>query len=278
MDSLRHVIVTGGSSGIGKATARRYYHAGANVVLIARRQETLDAAREELSASSQNAENKILALSADVSQAESIEQAIAEAIARFGPPDVLINSAGIAQPGYFEDLQIQSFHDHMAVNYFGTLNAINAVLPAQMARGAGRIVLLSSGAGLMGIFGYTAYGASKFAVRGLAEALRSELRPKGIGVTIVYPPDTDTPQLSAENKTKPPETKLISGAAKIWSADRVAEKIVSGVARGRFVVAPGWEMSILARTHSALRPVLDHYFDRQIAKLQAREKSKRRDQ
>jgi len=278
VDALRHVIVTGGSSGIGKETARCYYRAGANVTLIARRQETLDSARKELSATSKDAESSVLALSADVSDAESIQHAIAEAVARFGPPDILINSAGIAQPGYFENLQIESFHDHMAVNYFGTLNAIKAVLPAQIARGTGQIVLVSSGAALMGIFGYTAYGASKFAVRGLAEALRSELRPKGIGVTIIYPPATDTPQLIAENKTKPPETKMISGSAKIWSAEHVAEKIVRGVAQRRFVVAPGWEMSLLARSHSVLRPFLDYYFDRQIAKMQAKEMPKQREQ
>jgi 3-dehydrosphinganine reductase len=277
VDALRHVIVTGGSSGIGKETARCYYRAGANVTLIARRQEALDLARKDLLAAPQSAKNDVLTLSADVSDAESIEQAIAEAVARFGAPDILINSAGIAQPGYFEDLQIESFHGHMAVNYFGTLNAIKAVLPMQLARGRGQIVLVSSGAALMGIFGYTAYGASKFAVRGLAEALRSELRPKGIAVTIIYPPDTDTPQLIAENKTKPPETKMISGSAKIWSAERVAEKIVRGVAKRRFIVAPGWEMSVLAKFHSVLRPALDYYFDRRITKMQADEVPKRRD-
>lgn len=277
MYALRHVIVTGGSSGIGKETARCYYRTGANVTLIARRQEALDLARNDLLAAPQSAKNDVLTLSADVSDAESIQQAIAKAVARFGAPDILINSAGIAHPGYFENLQIESFHDHMAVNYFGTLNAIKAVLPIQLARGRGQIVLVSSGAALMGIFGYTAYGASKFAVRGLAEALRSELRPKGIGVTIIYPPDTDTPQLIVENKTKPPETKMISGSTKIWSAERVAEKIVCGVAKRRFVVAPGWEMLVLAKFHSVLRPVLDYYFDRRITKMQANEVPKRRE-
>ena len=75
-----------------------------------------------------------------------------------------------------------------------------------------------------------------------------------------------------------PETKMISGSAKVWSAERVAEKIVRGVAQRRFVVAPGWEMSVLARFHSVLRPVLDYYFDRQIAKMQAREMPKQREQ
>lgn len=270
MKARRHVMVTGGSSGIGKATALRYYRAGANISLIARRKEVLEAAREEITANSQSAENEILIFAADVADRASIEVAAAAAAARFGVPDILINSAGIAQPGQFTELPSESFQAHMAVNYFGTLNAINAVLPGQLARGSGRIVLVSSGAALMGIFGYTAYGASKFAVRGLAEALRGELRPKGVGVSIVYPPDTDTPQLEEENRTKPAETKLISASTKVWSADKVAEKIVNGVERGRFVVAPGWEMMLLARTHSFLRPLLDAYFDRKIARLQAR--------
>jgi 3-dehydrosphinganine reductase len=266
MNERRHVIVTGGSSGIGKAVAARYFQKGANVTIIARRSEVLETALSEIRVSDRTAENEIVGVSADVADRAAIQNALAEAAARFGTPDILVNSAGIVRPGYFAELPIETFEEQMTVNYFGTLHAIQAVLPAMRARRSGNIVLVSSGAGLMGIYGYTAYGPTKFALRGLAEALRGELRPDGVTLTIVYPPDTDTPQLHAENLVKPAETKLITGSAKVWSADGVADKIVQGVEKGRFVVAPGWEMATLGWTHSFLRPVLDRHFDRLIAK------------
>ena len=135
----------------------------------------------------------------------------------------------MAHPGYFEQIPLEVFEQTMMVNYFGSLYSIKAVLPnygSQIRRG--NIVLVSSGAGLIGIYGYSAYCPSKFALRGLAESLRGELKPKGIGITIVYPPDTDTPQLAAENKIKPPETKQITATAKTWSPQAVAQQILRG--------------------------------------------------
>ena len=83
----------------------------------------------------------------------------------------------------------------------------------------------------MGLFGYTTYSPSKFALRGLAEALRAELSDENIGVSIVYPPDTETPMLEEENKIKPEETKLITGVVKTWSAEAVADCIMRGIAQ-----------------------------------------------
>ena len=159
-----------------------------------------------------------------------------------------------------------TFEQQMAINYFGTLYAIDAVLPAMREREQGRLVLISSGAGLIGIFGYTAYCPTKFALRGFAESLRGELKHDGIGVSIVYPPDTDTPQLHEENRVKPPETKLMTASAKMWSADGVARTIYDGTAKGSFVITPGWEMTWLARLHSLIRPFVDWHFDRLAVK------------
>lgn len=125
---------------------------------------------------------------------------------------------------------------------------------------------IASGAGLIGIYGYSAYCPSKFALRGLVESLRGELKPKGIGVTIVYPPDTDTPQLAAENKIKPPETKRITATAKTWSPQAVAEQILKGIDRQQLAIAPGAELTILKQFHSLLAPLLNWYFDRIIDK------------
>jgi 3-dehydrosphinganine reductase len=271
MTSPQHIIVTGGSSGIGKAIAAIYLSRGANVTIIARDGAKLGAAREELLSQGGVAGANVLALSADVADRTAIVAAILKAIEEFGTPALLVNSAGIARPGYFEELPVDSFHEQMSVNYFGTLNATRAVLPSMRTAGRGRIVFVASGAALIGVFGYTAYGASKFALRGFAEALRSELRPSGIGVSVAYPPDTDTPQLHEENLVKPRETKIISGSAQTWTAQDVAKTIVAGVDSGRFAITPGWEMTILNWTHSFLRPMLNWHFDRLIAG-KAREK------
>ena len=125
--------------------------------------------------------------------------------------DVLINSAGVVHPGEFTNLDLEKFHWMMNTNFFGTVNTIKLFLPL-MQSGA-HIVNISSMAGILGVYGYTAYGASKFAVRGFSDALRSELKMQGIHLSIVFPPDTDTPQLSYENQFKPEITKEIGGTA-----------------------------------------------------------------
>ncbi len=262
----QHAIITGGSSGIGKAVARLLAEQGAHLSLIARDRHKLEQAKQEISAVTVNSAQKILILVADVADQQSISSAIHQAIATLGTPELLITSAGMAHPGYFSQIPLEIFEQTMAVNYFGTLYSIRAALPAMLQRKKGNIVLISSGAGLIGIYGYSAYCPSKFALRGLAESLRGELKPQGIRIVIVYPPDTDTPQLAAENKIKPPETKKITATAKTWSAVAVAEEILAGVEQKRFAIAPGTELTILKLFHSLLAPILNRYFDAIINK------------
>ena len=262
----QHAIITGGSSGIGKAVAKLLAQQGAHLSLIARDRQKLEAARIEIMAQALNRTPKIFIATADVAEEQSIVTAIKLAIAQLGTPELLITSAGMAHPGYFEQIPLKIFEQTMAVNYFGSLYSIKAVLPEMEQNHRGKIVLISSGAGLIGIYGYSAYCPAKFALRGLAESLRGELKPKGINITIVYPPDTDTPQLAAENKIKPPETKSITATAKTWSPEAVAEQILWGVARQKFAIAPGIELTVLNRFHSLFAPILNWYFDRIVNK------------
>ena len=183
---------------------------------------------------------------------------------------MLITSAGLAKPGYFEEVPVSVFERTMAVNYFGTLYFVKAVVPAMRRRGRGAIVLISSGAGLVGLFGYTPYCPTKFAVRGLAESLRGELKLNGVSVTIVYPPDTDTPQLAEENRTKPVETKALTASAGLWTADEVARLTLEGVRRGAFAVAPGFQLTALRWLHSVLEPFLHWKFDRTVGRVRSR--------
>ena len=269
--SGQHALITGGSSGIGKAVAKLLAQRGANISIIARDCAKLETARQEISASIIDSQQRILAITADVTQQKAIEFALKQAIADLGRPQILITSAGIAIPGYFQELSLATFHQTMAVNYFGSLYAIKAVLPEMIAAGQGHIVLISSGAGLIGLYGYTAYSSSKFALRGLAESLRGELKTHQIKVSIVYPPDTDTPQLAAENKTKPPETKLITETAQLWTAEGVAQEIIKGMIKDKFAIAPGGEMTLLNRLHSIIGGLLNWYFDKIVSKYRKKQ-------
>ena len=263
----QHAIITGGSSGIGKATAQLLASLGANISIIARTQTKLDIAKTEIEKVCLLPEQRILTLAADVADRVQAEQAIKTSIAQIGVPDLLITCAGIAHPGYFQQLPIEVFEHTMAINYFGSLYCIRAALPVMEQQRKGHIVLMSSGAGLIGIYGYSPYSPTKFAIRGLAESLRGELKPLGINISIVYPPDTDTPQLAEENKTKPIETKMMTGTAKTWSAVCVAREIVYGIKKKSFAIAPGLEMTVLARLHSLIAPGINRYFDQIVTKV-----------
>lgn len=263
-----HGIITGGSSGIGQALARLLVQGGSHVTLIGRSPEKLAQTRAQLQPLTVRDDQTILALAADVSDRPAIDQALQQSVQTLGCPDLLITSAGMAHPGYFQELDLEIFERTMAVNYFGSLYCVKAIAPQMIAQKKGTIALISSGAGLIGIFGYSAYSASKFALRGLGEALRGELKPHGVDLAVVYPPDTDTPQLQAENQIKPPECQKITASAQCLTAEQVAQEILQGLARRRFMITPGLEMSLLGRLHSAIAPVLQWQFDRIVNTVQ----------
>jgi 3-dehydrosphinganine reductase len=265
--TFRHAIITGGSSGIGKACGHLLAQRGAHLTLIARDAARLEQARHELEAARARADQRIATVAADVSDRSAAERASSAALAHNGPPDVLLASAGMTGPGYAVVQPVELFEQMMATNYFGTLYVLKALLPAMRAQRRGHVALVSSGAGLLGIYGYAAYGASKFALRGLAEALRAELKPEGIRVSIIYPPDTDTPMLAAEHQEKPAATHAIAGSGGLLRADDVAQHMIRGIERGAFVIAPGTQMTLLARLHSLLAPLLNWHFDRIVRRV-----------
>jgi 3-dehydrosphinganine reductase len=255
-----HVLVTGGSSGIGLAFVRRVLGLGARVSVVALDDGDLETTGAELRR--RGADH--LVVPADVADRDQVEAAVERATATLGPCDVLLTSAGVAHPGYFERLDDEIFRRTMEVDYFGTLHALRAVVPAMIDRRAGNVVGISSAAGLVGIFGYTPYAPAKFAVRGLLEALRCELEPYGVHVGCVCPPDTDTPQLEYENRFKPDETRAISGQIKPITADRMAAAIVRGVERQEFLIMADWQTRVLARTAGLLRGTYFASFDRRV--------------
>jgi len=259
-----HALITGGSSGIGLALAEALWREGWNLTLIARNTDRLDNVTAKLGYKD---DQRLLTLSADVSDASSIDAAIKQSLDLLGAPEYVFTSAGVAHPGHFSELDLSVYEQAMKVNYFGTLHTIRSILPSMRQAKRGRVIMISSAAALVGVYGYSAYSPSKFAIRGLASVLRGELKPDGVGVSIVYPPDTDTPQLTQENLTKPAETFAISGNAKTWEAKDVARIILAGAKKNKFSISPGWEISILARLNSLIDPILQFYFDHLVSKV-----------
>ena len=262
----RHVIVTGGSSGIGLALVRRVLALGAKVSVVA----LDDGDLERLHADPPPGAHPLHLAAADVSDRERATAAIASALERHGAPEMLVTCAGVVHPGYVEDLSDAVFEREMAIDYFGTLWTIRAALPAMLERERGTIVCLSSFAGLIGVFGMAAYCPPKYAVRGLCETLRTELKPRGIHVASVYPPDVDTPGLAAEVPQHPPEQDAMQGKIKPISPEVVADAILDGVARRRKRIFPGRWTWLLARVASGSPWIGDWIADRAVAKAATR--------
>lgn len=233
------VYITGGSSGIGLAAAKHLARAGAHVAISARGKERLEAALTEIKALAANGDQKFIAIACDVSDPAESRRAAAETLAAFGCCDVVIANAGIARCMRIIDADDAAFEHTMRVNYLGTVHTIRAFLPHLFERRSGHIGIVSSLLGFMGTFGYTAYAPTKFAQVGFAECLRQECLENNVSVTLCYPPDTDTPQLAAENVTKPAETKAISGNVKTLPPEAVAEALLTGIARKKLNVVPG---------------------------------------
>ena len=254
-------LITGGSSGIGFALAKQILSRGGNVALLARHEGKLQSAAQQLNNFKLNPNQVVFTIMADVTELKELEVKLLAFVQDHGTPDFLFNSAGVAHPGTFEETDESIFRWMMDVNYFGTVNVLKVMVPLMKHRHSGVIVNLSSIAGFIGVYGYTAYGASKFAISGFTDALRSELKPQGIQVSIVFPPDTDTPQLEYESQFKPAVTKQIAGSANLMTADAVASEILKGVNKKQYIILPGSEGKLMYFAHHLIGrliyPVLD---------------------
>jgi short-subunit dehydrogenase len=268
----RLVYISGGSSGIGRAAAEAFLAEGARVVLFARGTERLGAVGQALNVRYPKA---VHTFRVDVSNRKNVDDAIGKAVTSAGAPDILVTCAGTAYPDYFQQLPFQEYQNMVDINITGTWNFVQSSL-AHMSSG-GHIVTVSSVAGFVGTFGYTAYGATKFAVMGFSEALRGELKPRGIGVSVLCPPDTDTPQLQQEDRTKPPETRAVSGNVRLLSPNRVAAALLKGIYKKKFLIIPGSEAKMVYLLSRFCPGFVRSVMDREVRRYQRQKQNDRKE-
>ncbi|MCX7669409.1 MAG: SDR family NAD(P)-dependent oxidoreductase, partial [Anaerolineae bacterium] len=226
------------------------------VWLVGRNPERLRAALTEIEAASRGVSDAHGIIPADVACPQQAAAAVRAVMAAAGAPTIIVNSAGIVFPGYVEELPLEAFRSQIEVNYLGAVHIIQAALPALLERGAGHIVNVCSAAGFVGMFGYAAYAGSKFALRGYSDVLRAELRPRGIHVAIVFPPDTDTPQLAYDRQARPREIDhIIGGRVQVQSAEAVAQAIVRGIERRQYIITPGLDTTLVFWLSGLLGPL-----------------------
>jgi 3-dehydrosphinganine reductase len=258
--------ITGGSSGIGLACAETLAARGANVLIMARRPDQLEIAVRQITKNRILEKQRFSAVQLDVSDKDRVADSLARAVKEFAPPDILINSAGVSFPQKFEDIPFEKYDEIMRVNLYGTWNTISNLLP-YLKQSHGYMVNVSSVAGYIGIFGMTAYSASKFAIIGFSEALRSELKRFDITVSVLCPPDVDTPMLERAGRIKPEETKAISATAKIMTAAEVAKVVLDGMGRGGFMILPGSGTTFTYNMKRLFPGLVEFITDRKIAKF-----------
>jgi short-subunit dehydrogenase len=192
----RTVLVTGASRGIGMATAEHFASLGARVGLVARGAEPLQALASRIG---QNAH----AVPADLSDPAECARAVREVEQALGPVDVLVSCAGGLHRDWVEDVALEDFEESFRTGVGAAIWLTQQVVPGMRERGFGRVVLVSSGLGLIGGPTYTSYCTTKFALVGLAEVLHHELRGSGVRACAVCPGDTRTAQLEEEHAWGP---------------------------------------------------------------------------
>lgn len=227
MESPKVVIITGASSGIGKALAEQYARRGWHLVLGARRVDLLEAMKPALEAQG----SRVVCLATDVSREDDCKSLVEAAVSTFGKIDILINNAGISMRALFRDVDLEVLRRLMDVNFWGTVYCTKYALP-YLLQTRGSVVGVISVAGYVGLPGRTGYSASKFAVRGFLETLRTENLKTGLHVLIAAPGFTATDiRFTALTADGTPQGVSPRQEEKMMTADEVARRIIRAVDR-----------------------------------------------
>ncbi len=232
---------------MGKGLAQFYAAQGNDLVLLARDtaghlQQAVDSCREIAPDPGQT----IVAEFLDVTAFDTLQSDMNQLMAQFGVPDLLILCAGVAINSTLLDTPREKFDRVVEVNLAGSRETARAVLPAMIERRAGQIVFFSSMAGMLGIYGYSAYCASKFAVNGLVQALRQELLDTGVSVNLVCPPEVQTPMIAAEAGSILPQTRFLKDLGGTLQPEVAVQRIARGIDRNKALIIPGARANMMA--------------------------------
>lgn len=273
--SNKLAFITGGSSGIGLDTSILLASQGCSLVLMARGKPLLDEACKYIEARIDKTLQSVNTLSMDVADNNDVQEKIKLAVEKFGIPDILINSAGVGSGDYFENISYDQFDRAMKINVYGTRNTVSAILPYMKQKGGGHIVNISSVAGLIGMFGYSLYSTTKYALVGFSECLRSELKRFNIIVTLVCPPEVKTPFIEEEAKTLPHQARIVKNLAGLLTPEQAAQAIVRGIRRKKFLVVPGIMANSLLFWHRISNGLFTRLPSDWIVKFAARRTTKK---
>ena len=243
-------FVVGGSEGIGLAVARALVAQGVDVAIFGRSESKLSAAQMPYAAQ------------LDVTDAAATATALEAAVRDRGVPDLVVSTAGFARAEWFAEAPLDNVRAMIETNYLGTVHVCHALVPHLVEAGRGTIVTTSSMAGLTGVFGYAGYSASKFAVVGFSEALRRELRPSGVHVAVLCPPNTRTPGFDEENRTKPAEVLAAEEKVKTLEPEQVADYLLKVLPSRPNLVIPGFDSRLGHRVIRHLPRVADRLLRR----------------
>jgi NAD(P)-dependent dehydrogenase (short-subunit alcohol dehydrogenase family) len=242
------VLVTGAAGGLGRAIALRFAQAGARIAALDKDATGVEGLRPEI----ENRGGQCLALPCDITDAEACDRAIAEVVQRFGTLDVLVNNAGMSQRSGFAVTDLEVIRRVMDVNFYGAVHCTKAALPHLVAA-HGLIVAVSSVAGYTPLIARTGYAASKHALHGFFESLRTELAPAGVGVMMVCPSFIATRiDRNALGGDGQPVRHAQVTIGDPLSPDTVADRIFAGAERSRRLLLVGrtawqaWWVSRLA--------------------------------
>lgn len=257
MDAIKGkvVIVTGASSGIGEATAREFGREGAKVVLAARRVDKLQALADEINQMGTGAET--LVLQADLSKLEDIQALVSQTSEKFGRIDILVNNAGFGRLDWLENLDpVKDIQAQIDVNVMGVIQTTRQVLPVMIGQRSGSIINMCSMAGLIATPTYSIYAASKHAVHGFSEALRREVKPWGIDVSLIYPGGVVTEFASHAGIKR--KTKAATPRFMLLTAEQVGQAVVKLVRRPRRMWIIPWLWSVTVFMNRFLPGLVDY--------------------
>lgn len=249
------VIVTGASSGIGEATARQFGREGAKVILAARRVDKLESLAQEIKGMGTGAD--VLVVQADLSKLEDIQSLIKQTLDKYSRIDVLVNNAGFGRLDWLENLDpVKDIQGQFDVNVMGVIQTTRQALPVMIKQRSGSIINMCSMAGLVATPTYSIYAACKHAVHGFSEALRREVKPWGIDVSMVYPGGVITEFAShagIKRKTKATTPKFM-----LLTAEQVAEAVVSLVRRPKSMWIIPWLWSFTVWMNRNFNGLVDY--------------------